>query len=135
MDLQGTGVLPMDMRAWRARQLTGEAFTLPSGLVVRLKRVGIMDLAEQGQIPAPLAGIVQHFMDEKDHNVELADFARFSGVINLVVKAALIDPPGADEADDTHLGVDELPMTDRMAIFNWCNEAAESLRPFRPESA
>lgn len=123
----------MDLRQWRALRGSGEPFTLPSGLVIRLKRVGILDLAEQGEIPAPLAGQVQEIFDEKDHALQLSDFGKFAGVINLVVKAAAVDPRVADEPDENHVGVHELPMTDRMAIFNWCNEVADALVPFRQE--
>ena len=44
----------MDLSAWRERRLGGEEFTLPSGLVMRLRRVSLLDLAAGGQIPAPL---------------------------------------------------------------------------------
>ena len=125
----------MKLAQWRQERRQGEPFTLPSGLVMHLKRVGILDLVEQGEIPAPLAGLVQEIVDQKEHDLQLEDFGRFSGLINLLTKAAAVDPPVADEADETHLGVGELPMADRMAIFNWCNEVTEALRPFRAESA
>jgi hypothetical protein len=44
----------MNLAEWRARQQQGEAFTLPSGLDVQLKKVALIDLAQAGQIPTTL---------------------------------------------------------------------------------
>lgn len=121
----------MNLREWRNLRSTGEEKILPSGLVVRLRRVGILDLAEQGRIPAPLAGVVQSVIDKKEISIDLAEFGKFAGVINLVVGAAMMDPPVADVADETHIAVGELPVDDRMSVFNWCNEVGSQLEPFR----
>jgi hypothetical protein len=41
----------MNLTEWRKLRTEGEAATLPSGLDVRLKRVGAMDLAERSGSP------------------------------------------------------------------------------------
>lgn len=124
----------MDLQAWRERQASGEMFELPSGLVVRLRRVGMLDLAQQGRIPAPLVSMVEGLL-QRGTSLSLSNLGEYSGVVDLVVAAAIVDPPMAEQADDTHLAVGELPMADRLAAFNWCNAPALRLRPFRPESA
>lgn len=126
----------MDLKTWRQQNRTGEAFTLPSGLEVRLRHVSMLDLAERGDIPAPLAGLVQSLIDggqQQQVRLNLDEFPQYAQVINLVVAATVIDPPVADTASETHLGVTELPIADRLAIFNWANEVADSLQPFRQE--
>jgi len=123
----------MDLQAWRKKQQEGERVTLPSGLEVRVKRVGLLDLAAQGNVPAPLLGMVEKVLDSQTHKLVMADFPDYAALINSVVLAAVIDPPIADEADATHLAVDELPMGDRLALFNWANEVATKLEPFRKE--
>lgn len=125
----------MDLRAWREAQKVGEPFTLPSGLEVRLRRVSLLDLAEQGQIPAPLAGMVQEVMDSKEHQLQLADFGKFAGVINLVVRATVIEPAIGVTATDEQLGVTELPMSDRLEVFNWSSGGSKTLEPFRAPAA
>ena len=122
----------MTLTAWRAQQREGYAFTTPSGLHVTLKRVSLLDLVEQGEIPAPLMGMVEKALDAATHSTTVKEFPQYARVINLVVKAAVADPPVGDEADEEHLGVEELPIKDRLAIYNWAN-AAEQLRPFRSE--
>lgn len=125
----------MDLGAWRESRQAGEQFTLPSGLVMRLRRVSLMDLATQGEIPAPLVGLVESLLQRDSVELSLEEFGQYGRVTGLVAKAAAVDPPVADEADGEHLGVDELPMADRIAIFNWANGGVRSLRPFRPEAA
>ena len=122
----------MNLSEWRERQATGEAFELPSGLLVRLRRVGMLDLAARGKVPAPLVAMVEGLL-QRDAALTLAEFGEYGQVVDLIVAAALIDPPVAEEADKTHLAVSELPMADRLAVFNWCNAPAVRLRPFRSE--
>jgi hypothetical protein len=122
----------LDLGGWRRKKSAGEAFTTPSGLVVKLTRVSLLDLAEAGSIPAPLVGMVNKIIDTRTHALSVDDVPEYAGAINLLVTAALIDPPVAEEADAQHLEISELPMKDRLAIFNWAN-VGESLVPFRFE--
>ena len=122
----------MDLKAWRKQREDGEVFTTPSGLEVKLRRVSLLDLAEGGEIPTPLVGMVNKALDTRAHALTVGEVPEFAGTINHLVKAALVEPQVADEPSATHLGVDELPMKDRLAIYNWC-QAGEPLRPFRRE--
>ena len=123
----------MDLNEWRVSRDEGELFTLPSGLVMRLRRVGLMDLAALGEVPTPLVGLVETLLQRDEVELSLEDFARYGEVAGLVVKAAAVDPPVGDEPDEGQVGVGELPMADRMAVFNWANAASRVLRPFRAE--
>jgi hypothetical protein len=117
----------MNLTEWRARQTQGEAFTLPSGLDVRLKRVALIDLAHAGQIPTTLRAPVAEILKRKpDQPVDLSDLEKFGSVMDVVCKACIIAPEGLDPA--------ELPSLDKQAIFNWANSAAGALTPFRGES-
>jgi hypothetical protein len=119
---------------WRRAQAEGEEYTLPSGMVMRLRRVGLLDLAMGGKIPPPLVGLVDTLLQREEVKLTLEEFERYGEVTALVVKAAAVDPPVADKADDEHLGLDELPMTDRLSIFSWANVGVKPLRPSRPEA-
>ena len=123
----------LTLAAWRAQQREGYTFTTPSGLHVTLKRVSLLDLVEQGEIPTPLAGMVEKTLDTATHTLTVKEFPQYARVVNMVVKAVVTDPPVADDVDDEHLSVEELPIKDRLAIYNWAN-SAERLRPFRSES-
>lgn len=124
----------MDLNEWRKNRDEGEAFELPSGLVMRLRRVSLLDLAEQGEVPAPLVGMVEGLLKRDRVELDLEEFAQYGEVAGLVLRAAAVDPPVADDPGPGVLGVRELGMNDRLAVFNWANEAARALRPFRPEA-
>lgn len=117
----------MQLEEWRRLQAEGEAATLPSGLEVQVKRVGVMDLAEKGEIPQVLQPQIEKLMATTGQvrQVSLGEFKEFAGVINLVCGACLVAP--------AELMVTELPMADRLAIFTWANEPGEKLKPFRRE--
>lgn len=120
------------LQAWRDRRQGGETFTTPTGLQIKVRRCSLMDLAEQGSIPAPLTGMVDAIFDQQDHSLTVDDVPEFIKVINMVVKAAVVDPPVADQPDETHVGLQELPVVDRLAIYNWANRPG-ALIPFRQE--
>lgn len=118
----------LDLAAWRAKQNAGEKLVLPSGLLVTLKRVGVLDLAAKGSIPATLVPQLNQIMAEgKMTNMSLKDFEGFAEMINTVAGACLLEPEG--------LQVEELPYDDRVAIFSWANAGGSRLQPFRkPET-
>jgi hypothetical protein len=114
----------MNLDEWRARQQEGEAWTLPSGLDVRLKKVALLDLVHGGKIPDTLKAPVAEMVKRKaDAAVELADLQKFGAVLDLVAGACILEPQGLTAA--------ELPTADKQAIFNWANSAAARLEPFR----
>lgn len=125
----------MNLQEWREKQRQGEAFELPSGLVVRLRRVGLLDLLSQGSVPAPLVGMVQMLIEKANHQLGAEQFPQFAQSIDLVVKAAMVDPPVADAPGEGVLGIGELSIADRLAVFAWANAPAEELRPFRPAAS
>lgn len=116
----------MNLDQWRARQQGGEAFTLPSGLDVRLKKVALLDLVHIGQIPSDLRATVAEMLKRKpDQGIDLTDLEKMGPVLDVVAGVCIVEPAGLDVA--------ELPSGDKQAIFNWANSAAAALRPFRPE--
>lgn len=123
----------MDLATWRAKKQAGERFTLPSGLVVALRKASLLDLAEQGRIPAPLTGAVDALLSER-RTLTVQTAREFLEVVNVVVMATVIDPPISAEAGEGLLGVGELSVADRLAIYDWATEETAALRPFRPEA-
>lgn len=117
----------MNLSEWRKLRTEGEAATLPSGLDVRLKRVGAMDLAEKGQIPQEMRPQLEKIIaGQQTRNVTIEEFESFSGVINIVCAACLVGPEG--------LEVSELSYDDRLAIFKWANEVSGKLDLFRQQN-
>ena len=118
----------MNLAEWRARQQEGEAFTLPSGLEVRLKKVALMDLAQAGQIPTTLRAPVAEMLKRKpDQTVDLGDVEKFGQVLDIVVSACIVEP--------AELKPEELGSYDKTVIFNWANQPAGKLEPFRRQQS
>ena len=114
----------MKLAEWRARQQQGEAFTLPSGLDVQLKKVALIDLAQAGQIPTTLRAPVAEMLKRKpDQSIDLADVEKFGQVLDMVCQACIVEPAELDVA--------ELGSFDKQAVFNWANQVAGRLEPFR----
>ena len=78
--------------------------------------------------------MVNQVMDKGLGNISVENAAEYEEAINLVVKAAVTDPQITDEPTEKTLGVRELPIIDRLAIFRDCNRYGEALKPFRRES-
>lgn len=112
----------MDLSEWRkARE--GEPFTLPTGLEVKLRRCQLLDLAEQGRIPAPLIGLANAALASSGMALTVKDFREYAPLINVIVQACVAAPEG--------LRAEELPAADRIAIYNWANEVIVAVQPFR----
>ncbi len=120
-----------DLAQWRAGRLRSE--TLPSGLQVTIKRVEMLDLVADGAIPLPLLGMAEQFASGETLTVGLADWPLYAPLINAIAKAVLVDPPAADAPDEAHLGVTELPMSDRIALFMMALGDTQRVATFRGE--
>lgn len=120
---------------WRAqRQAT---LPLPSGLSVRVRKIELLDLVGTGKIPAPMLSEFQRAA-EPGADVAQVGMEKLLDVlpmINEVVLAAVVDPPVAKEADEEHLGLEELPLNDKLTIFNWTQEEAVALAGFHQGQA
>lgn len=114
----------MELSEWREARRSGEAYTLPSGLAVQLRRAQLLDLALEGKIPAPLTGLANKLLAQETMVLTVERFGEYAPVIRLIAKACLAGPDG--------LEAEELPAADLLAIYNWANEVTVAVRPFRP---
>lgn len=115
---------------------------LPSGNVMRLKRVGIFDVIELGMVPQTLSTEAAAVAGPGLKTMTEDQIRKYIGVVNIVVCACADEPTvvmrpaegePAAETEDT-LYVDELTFFDREAIFKWGCGLASSLQPFRSQS-
>ena len=100
-----------ETRADLARFRQGEEHTLPvSGLTVRLRRVSVLDLAiGMGEIPALLGPKIDQ-LSENSGQLTAANLAEFMT-----------------------LGIDELPVEDKVDILGWAMQGGAPLAKFRGE--
>ena len=118
----------------RRQRDEGELMTLPaSGWVVRMRRVHLLDLVEQGKIPSSLIKLTGEMVSATKRGMNLRDMEQYASVVNLVVIASLLEPRVGEDATDEQLAVGELEMLDRLAIFNEGNMPSRRLLRFLPE--
>ena len=120
-----------NLAAWRAQRQ--QSITLPSGLPVTLRKVALADIAASGKIPDTLAGQVDALMsaaDDAGGTLDVKALAGFGGVVDLVVRAALISPPLSDTPDGEHLSLSEIPFTDKIEIFSWAQQEVAQVAAF-----
>lgn len=131
------------LAAWRESKI--RTTELPaSGLTVRYKPVDLMELASTGEIPDGM----KQFLEAKKEGgqatgkvsmqmEELPQVATaFDGIARACLVEALIDGtavPFAAVGDDEHIGVNELPFTDKVHLFELSNEGLAKIAPFRGE--
>lgn len=113
----------MDFGEWKRQREEGEEAQLPSGLTVRLRKAGLMDLVGRGDIPQTLHPQVAEWISGK--SPDLDGFQGLVEIATLVAQACVLSP--VEVREDVML----LPVEDRMAIFQWANEEGASLKTFR----
>lgn len=114
---------------WRASR-TAEVL-LACGLRVTLKKVKLLDLAAQGRVPLPLHARVEALIDQSGPiRLSVAEFPDNAGVINLAVMAAVTWPPIADVPGDGVVGIEEIPVEDRLVIWNWAQQEVAPVATF-----
>lgn len=117
---------------WRESRL--HEMTLPSGNVMKVKRLGLMDLISQGDIPDTLGPLAAELASKQQvRALSLEELKRYADIVNLVVKAAAEEPKVTDQPGPATLGAGEIEFVDRVEIYKWANGGATTLRPFRGE--
>lgn len=119
---------PTSIKEWRNN--SSKLVTLPSGNVMKLKRVALAELIGLGRIPDTLTGLAVTLIN-KSTTLTAEQLKEYVEIVNIVVMAAADEPKVARTASDNTLGIDEIDWVDRVQIFSWGNGAASSLRPFR----
>jgi hypothetical protein len=122
-----------NLAQFRAKQI--QELPLPSGTVVFLKDVTMTDLMLTGKLPDIMLDMAQETASEGKSNIDLKNIskngAEFKGLLDMLVRLCVVEPPIADVGDDEHLGIDEMNGDDKMAIFNFVNREVEQIKSFR----
>jgi hypothetical protein len=102
----------------------------PSGLAIKMRRVGMLDLLTQGGIPEPLLAILSSGADSI--SVDAEQLPEVMKAFDAMALACLIEPEIIEgRSRDGKLGVQDMPYEDKEFIFGLANEEATALEPFR----
>lgn len=119
---------------YRKKVSAVEEIELPvMGSAVVKIHVSVLDLAAAGQIPTTLlAEMAEMSKDEKMAGTEM--LPRILPALDALALAAFVDPPVTRDGGDDSLGLAEVSVNDKIALFARLNGAADKLRPFRGET-
>ncbi len=120
----------MKLDEWKKSRV--ELITLPSGLDVKVRKVNMIDISMNGELPNPLLEIALKAKEGQELTM-LQIYAKFGPLINHFCSLAIVDPPVAEKSDNQHLAVTDLSADDRLEIFNRQNGEALRLIPFLPK--
>lgn len=138
-----------DAASWSSPRLAGRVLELPSGKVARVRRsIDLVTMLKTGQIPNPLAGIVQEMIRQQAvaFPTEKMDEAALNQMIDLVDKtciASFVEPkveavpegihPDSHEPQPGFISIADVELRDRFFVFGYVQGGATDLRPFRGE--
>lgn len=140
-----------DISAFKQRA-QGTPLPLPSGLVVKAKRVELQTFLRHGQVPNPLMEIVnealtkgesmdpQAMLSTEDDKVNLEMVGEMYEMVDKVTLASVVEPKihsiPDDEGDreDDLLYIDEVDDEDKMFIWQWALGGTSDIATFRREA-
>ncbi len=125
----------MSVGAWRASRVN--ALTLPSGLTVTVRRLEMSDLLLLGHVPMPLLTVLDELAAQPSAR-EMITYAQthpeFMDLMTRITRAVVVAPRIVDgeasPADADSIRMDEIPPTDRLAIYNAAQGGVAPLLPF-----
>lgn len=129
----------------------GRILPLPSGLVVRARRVALQTFIQQGDVPNPLLPIVEEALkkgQEADidkiigEEVDLDMVNEMYELVKLVACQVILEPvihpddyePEEDEDPEELIYVSELEDEDLMFLFQWSTGGTDDVAQFRREA-
>lgn len=140
-----------DISRWK-KGGNSKVVPLPSGMVARLKVVGMEAFVTSGAIPNSLMKLVVEQLDEAKKGKEVDidpqtfikelqdDPQKLTDLVELVDRVALKSfvepklypvPADEDERRDDRLYVDEVDGEDKFFVFNFASSGTSELEPFR----
>jgi len=126
---------PTSGRQWRKNREEGWLEVLPSGNVVRLKSISLLDFMERGEISDPLSASVADMLGGKSKDVaDFENFKQFAGLAAFVCKKAFMSPKIVDDPQaDDEISILDVDFGDQRYVFNEVQKEIVMLAPFRPE--
>ena len=117
---------------WR-QALAPRELTLSSGLTVLIRPVPLINLIMSGVIQLTLMCLARGGRPTKSGETITDEAIKMTPVIDIVVMAAVIDPPVTSDGAGDSIAVADIDYSDRVTIFEEANRPAAALQPFREQ--
>lgn len=140
-----------DIAAFKARKM-GQPLLLPSGLVVRARRVEVQAFLMRGDVPNPLMVLVSEALEKgqetnveemlglEDGQVDIDKVRDMYELVNALTCEIVVEPKvhplpdDEEDRDDELLYVDEVDDEDKMFLFQWVQGGTDDVATFREEA-
>lgn len=97
---------------------------------VKMRRPSLLALVRSGAVPNPLIAVAGELFSSGSQALEKASFGEVAEVIDIVARAALVEPSFEQlEQEGVNLTDEQL-----MAIFSYAQAGVRGLEPFRAQS-
>jgi hypothetical protein len=135
------------------RRKQGRPLPLPSGLVVKARRVELAAFLRTGNIPNPLMEIVNEALEkgrnadvskmiqDEEGTVDLKMVNEMYTMVDNIVVASIVEPQvhelpaEGEDRDDDLLYTDDVDDEDKMFIYQWATGGTDDVAQFRREAA
>lgn len=129
---------PTSAEEWSELYTKGVVVQLPSGMVARLRPIGVESLVRSGRIPddlSPLAAMTIWRGQPTDD--QIMRFGKGSiDLINIIAEAAFMEPRVVIDGESREVGpgelsIDHVDLADKTFILSFVSAPAAALRSFR----
>lgn len=117
--------------------LEPQLYELEPGIKAKLRRVGVMDLIQQGHIPDSLSGMASEIASNPSRILDEDELRRYAGVVDAVCCAAFVEPVVTQDGAGDSMKVSDIPYAWRAKVYTWASSSPGVLRlhKFRDEQA
>jgi len=117
----------------KQKRENGELLKLPSGLVVKAKRMEITYMVKKHLFPSNLINLVMKLQSTGGTPRNEEEAAQMANVVDVIVEGSLLEPKITDEPnyDNNEMHIDDLNEQDKVFIYNWCQGGLEQAKSFR----
>ncbi len=130
----------MNLSEWRKSRV--HEHDLPSGLHVKLRDVDMTDMLATGKLPPMIIDAAEKAVADGQTDLDLKKMAteafknngtEILEMIDAFVELTLVEPQVGAVADDTHITLSELPLSDKMEIMGLVGDGDDRVKNFREE--
>jgi hypothetical protein len=123
---------------WKKKKQQDEILELPDGMVVKVRKLDLVDLAVTGYVPLALVTTLMETGEklqdpEKLGSVDQEELKKLNGMLRAVALRAVVEPALSEVDHDDTVSLDDIGTVNLLAIFTACVDTSGSavFAPFR----
>lgn len=120
----------------REAREVGKAITLPSGKVVKVKKLSITFMVKNKMFPPDLVNLMMRFQNPTTAGIRNQDEAeKIIQAMEIIIKACMLEPRVVDQPnyDNNEISPDDLEDDDKVFVYQWAQGGLAEAKSFRSE--